>query len=100
MARVISAALRRDAILVNNAAISPKRKDPVAPWFAQISLEEWAQVIDINLSGPFICYQSRRARNDRPAPWTHYQHRSGGGPCHAVDRGTTLCGIQGGGWSV
>ena len=42
------------AILVNNAAISPKRKDPVAPWFAQTSLEEWAQVIDINLSGPFI----------------------------------------------
>jgi 3-oxoacyl-[acyl-carrier protein] reductase len=42
------------AILVNNAAISPKRKDSVAPWFAQTSLEEWAQVIDINLSGPFI----------------------------------------------
>jgi 3-oxoacyl-[acyl-carrier protein] reductase len=42
------------AILVNNAAISPKRRDSVAPWFAQTSLEEWAQVIDINLSGPFI----------------------------------------------
>jgi 3-oxoacyl-[acyl-carrier protein] reductase len=42
------------AILVNNAAISPKRKDSVAPWFAQTSLEEWEQVIDINLSGPFI----------------------------------------------
>jgi 3-oxoacyl-[acyl-carrier protein] reductase len=41
-------------ILVSNAAISPKRKDSVAPWFAQTSLEEWAQVIDINLSGPFI----------------------------------------------
>lgn len=42
------------AILVNNAAISPKRKDSVAPWFSQTSLEEWAQVIDVNLSGPFI----------------------------------------------
>src|SRR5439155_16638603 len=42
------------AILVNNAAISPKRKDSAAQWFAQTSLEEWAQVIDINLSGPFI----------------------------------------------
>ncbi len=42
------------AILVNNAAISPKRKNSDAPWFAQTSLEEWARVIDVNLNGPFI----------------------------------------------
>lgn len=28
------------AILVNNAAISPRRKNPDAPWFAQTSLDE------------------------------------------------------------
>jgi len=42
------------AILVNNAGISPKRKDLGAPWLAQTSLEEWARVIDVNLNGPFI----------------------------------------------
>jgi 3-oxoacyl-[acyl-carrier protein] reductase len=42
------------AILVNNAAISPKRKNAEMPWLVQTSLEEWAQVIDINLNGPFI----------------------------------------------
>lgn len=41
-------------ILVNNAGISPKRKDSDAPWLAQTSLEEWARVIDVNLNGPFI----------------------------------------------
>ena len=41
-------------ILVNNAAISPKRKNSEAPWLVQTSLEQWAQVIDINLNGPFI----------------------------------------------
>ncbi len=42
------------AILVNNAGISPKRQAPDAPWLAQTSLEEWARVIAVNLSGPFI----------------------------------------------
>ena len=42
------------AVLVNNAGISPKRKDPDAPWLVQTSLEEWEQVIDVNLNGPFI----------------------------------------------
>ncbi|MBT1517163.1 SDR family oxidoreductase [Bradyrhizobium sp. SRL28] len=42
------------AILVNNAGISPKRVDQNAPWLSQTSLEEWARVIDVNLTGPFI----------------------------------------------
>jgi len=42
------------AILVNNAGISPKRKDSDASWLVQTSLEEWRQVIDVNLNGPFI----------------------------------------------
>ena len=42
------------AILVNNAAISPKRKNFDAPWLVQTPLEEWMQVIDVNLNGPFI----------------------------------------------
>jgi 3-oxoacyl-[acyl-carrier protein] reductase len=42
------------AILVNNAGISPKRKDANAPWLVQTSLEEWEQVIDVNLNGSFI----------------------------------------------
>lgn len=42
------------AILVNNAGISPKRKDQHAPWLSQMSLQEWARVIDVNLNGPFI----------------------------------------------
>jgi 3-oxoacyl-[acyl-carrier protein] reductase len=41
-------------VLVNNAGISPKRKDSDAPWLAQTSLEEWTGVIDVNLNGPFI----------------------------------------------
>jgi 3-oxoacyl-[acyl-carrier protein] reductase len=41
-------------ILVNNAGISPKRQDADRPWLAQTSLEEWASVIDVNLSGPFM----------------------------------------------
>lgn len=40
-------------ILVNNAGISPKRVDRDSPWFSQISLDEWARVIDVNLTGPF-----------------------------------------------
>lgn len=42
------------ATLVNNAGISPKRADQDAPWLSQMSLEEWARVIDVNLKGPFI----------------------------------------------
>lgn len=42
------------AILVNNAGISPKRVDRNAPWFSQTSPDEWARVIDVNLSVPFI----------------------------------------------
>lgn len=41
------------ATLVNNAGISPKRADQDAPWLSQMSLEEWARVIDVNLKGPF-----------------------------------------------
>ncbi|MBR1165226.1 SDR family oxidoreductase [Bradyrhizobium elkanii] len=40
--------------LVNNAGISPKRIDESMPWFSQMSTQEWARVIDVNLGGPFI----------------------------------------------
>ncbi|MGY2843662.1 3-oxoacyl-[acyl-carrier protein] reductase [Bradyrhizobium sp. USDA 4509] len=40
--------------LVNNAGISPKRADQNVPWLSQMSTQEWARVIDVNLSGPFI----------------------------------------------
>lgn len=40
--------------LVNNAGISPKRADQNAPWLLQMSLDEWARVIDVNLKGAFI----------------------------------------------
>lgn len=42
------------ATLVNNAGISPKRADLNTPWLSQMSVEEWARVIDVNLKGPFI----------------------------------------------
>lgn len=42
------------AVLVNNAGISPKRVDQDAPWLSQMSLDEWARVIAVNLNGPFI----------------------------------------------
>lgn len=42
------------SILVNNAGISPKRVDQDAPWFSQTSCEEWARVIDVNLTSSFI----------------------------------------------
>jgi 3-oxoacyl-[acyl-carrier protein] reductase len=40
-------------VLVNNAGVSPKRRDAGAPWFGQTSLQEWRDVIDVNLTGPF-----------------------------------------------
>lgn len=40
-------------VLVNNAGISPKRSDPAMPWIAQTSLQEWREVLGVNLSGPF-----------------------------------------------
>jgi 3-oxoacyl-[acyl-carrier protein] reductase len=40
-------------ILVNNAGISPKRKDTSAPWLEQTSLQEWRDVLNVNLNGPF-----------------------------------------------
>ncbi|MDH2356544.1 SDR family NAD(P)-dependent oxidoreductase [Bradyrhizobium sp. SSUT112] len=40
--------------LVNNAGISPKRMDQNVPWLSQMSSQEWAKVIDVNLSGPFF----------------------------------------------
>lgn len=42
------------ATLVNNAGISPKRVDQDAPWLSQMSLDEWARVIEVNLKGPFV----------------------------------------------
>ncbi|WP_050425088.1 SDR family NAD(P)-dependent oxidoreductase [Bradyrhizobium tropiciagri] len=41
------------AILVNNAGISPKRVDQDTPWLSQTTLQEWARVIDVNLTCPF-----------------------------------------------
>jgi 3-oxoacyl-[acyl-carrier protein] reductase len=40
-------------ILVNNAGISPKRKDIGTPWFEQTSLQEWRDVLNVNLNAPF-----------------------------------------------
>lgn len=40
-------------VLVNNAGISPKRLDQNAPWLSQTSFDEWARVIEVNLSGSF-----------------------------------------------
>ncbi|WP_229178818.1 SDR family NAD(P)-dependent oxidoreductase [Bradyrhizobium ivorense] len=42
------------AILVNNAGISPKRSDQDVSWLSQTSPEEWARVIDVNLTAPFV----------------------------------------------
>jgi 3-oxoacyl-[acyl-carrier protein] reductase len=44
-------------ILVNNAGLSVKRKSK-EPWIGQISLEEWRRVIDVNLTGAFLCSQA------------------------------------------
>lgn len=42
------------AILVNNAGISPKHNGVKAP-VAQMDVEEWKQVLDVNLTGAFRC---------------------------------------------
>jgi 3-oxoacyl-[acyl-carrier protein] reductase len=44
-------------ILVNNAGLSPKRKSQ-DPWIGQIDLEEWRRVIDVNLTGAWLCSQA------------------------------------------
>ncbi|NPU66346.1 3-oxoacyl-ACP reductase FabG [Bradyrhizobium sp. 83012] len=41
-------------VLVNNAGISPKRRDPGAPWIMQTSPEEWQNVLAVNLNAPFV----------------------------------------------
>src|SRR5215470_2430857 len=48
-------------ILVNNAGVSPKRRSPAA-WIGQVDLDEWRHVIDINLTGAWLC--SRNAASD------------------------------------
>lgn len=42
------------AILVNNAGISPKHNGVKAP-VAQMDVEEWKRVLDVNLTGAFRC---------------------------------------------
>jgi 3-oxoacyl-[acyl-carrier protein] reductase len=44
-------------ILVNNAGLSPKRKSK-APWIGQVDLAEWHRVIDVNLTGAWLCSQA------------------------------------------
>lgn len=44
-------------VLVNNAGISPKRKD-AQPWTLTITLAEWYRVLDVNLSGCFLCIRT------------------------------------------
>jgi 3-oxoacyl-[acyl-carrier protein] reductase len=41
-------------ILVNNAGISPKRQ-PHRTWLEQVEIEEWRRVIDVNLTGAWLC---------------------------------------------
>lgn len=41
------------AVLVNNAAISPKRNNRRVP-FIELSLDDWQRVIDVNLTGAFL----------------------------------------------
>lgn len=48
-------------ILVNNAGVSPKRRSPT-PWITQVELDEWRRVIDVNLTGAWLC--SRAAAPD------------------------------------
>ena len=48
-------------ILVNNARVSPKRRSPT-PWITQVALDEWRRVIDVNLTGGWLC--SRAAAPD------------------------------------
>src|SRR5690606_33869878 len=44
-------------ILVNNAGISPKHDGKSAP-IATMSPEEWKRVLDVNLTGTFLCSQA------------------------------------------
>ncbi|MYN13929.1 glucose 1-dehydrogenase [Pusillimonas sp. TS35] len=44
-------------ILVNNAGISPKR-DGKSATVASVSVDEWRRVIDVNLTGVFLCAQA------------------------------------------
>ncbi|MDE2606143.1 MAG: SDR family oxidoreductase [Burkholderiales bacterium] len=86
---------QRLAILVNNAGISPKhegRKREVA----DMSLQEWRRVIDVNLTGAFLVTRqcipalkahgwgrvvmitSQAARTRTPVPGAHYQASKSG----------------------
>jgi hypothetical protein len=82
------------AILVNNAAISPKRKSPDAPWFAQTSLDEWALRHRRQSQRSLHPHQPPGTGDDRPWSRTHHSYRIDGGPGHALDRGAALCGVQ------
>jgi 3-oxoacyl-[acyl-carrier protein] reductase len=47
-------------ILVNNAGVSPKRRSPT-PWITQVALDEWRRVIDVNLTGAWLCSRAAAA---------------------------------------
>ncbi|KQT13381.1 SDR family oxidoreductase [Ramlibacter sp. Leaf400] len=54
MARRVTQAFGGIDILVNNAAISPKHQGRKAT-VAQATLQEWRQVLDVNLTSAFLC---------------------------------------------
>lgn len=43
-------------VLVNNAGVSPKRRS-ADPWSMQVGLDEWRRVLDVNLTGAWLCGQ-------------------------------------------
>lgn len=83
------------AILVNNAGISPKH-DGKKHEVADMSLDEWRKVIDVNLTGTFmitkvclpaltsrgwgriVMVTSQAARTRTPVPGAHYQATKAG----------------------
>ena len=71
-------------VLVNNAGINP-----IFRGIERVSLEDWQSIIDINLTGTFLCCKHLGGAMVDRAP-VHHQHQLGGGSCRADALGALL----------
>ncbi|MDO2934213.1 3-oxoacyl-ACP reductase FabG [Paeniglutamicibacter sulfureus] len=89
----------KEIILVNNAGISPKRDGERIPG-VEVPYEEWARVLEVNLTGPFLGIQAlaplmKQAKFGRIINMSSLAGRDGGrlGGVHYAATKTGLLGV-------
>ncbi|MFJ5692871.1 SDR family NAD(P)-dependent oxidoreductase [Arthrobacter sp. NPDC093125] len=99
IAEAVEATPETSAVLVNNAGISPKRDGQKIPG-DEIPLDEWAAVLSVNLTGPFLGIQAlaphmKRTGSSRIVNMSSLAGRDGGrlGGVHYAATKTGLLGL-------